>query len=472
MNSSEQPMERRNPKDLAPPTNPEFNPSAFRKVVAASMVGTVAEWYEFFLYGMAAALVFGQVFFQATGNPLDGVIAALLTYAVGFVARPIGGLIFGYFGDKIGRKRLLQVSLLMIGGSTFLIGAIPSFDQIGYWAPTLLVVLRFIQGVAVGGEWGGAILLVAEQAPDKQRGFYSSFPQLGAPLGNFLATIVLLALSHALPESAFLSWGWRVAFFSSALIIFIGWFIRRKVGESAIFEQVSEDSHAHNIFEAIKRVVRTRPREVLTAMGTRVVENILYYIVVTFSLTYLKIELGMSTTAILALMLIGHAVQAPFILTFGRLSDRFGRRPVYTAGAILAGVYAFIAFPLMNTGRHGLILLAIIIGLIIHASMYAIQPSMLAEMFPTNMRYVGVSIGNQVTTVLAGSLAPVIATWLLREYQSWVPIGVYLGIAAAISLVALWFMRETVGKSLNAVDAETHLTPTQTTTPVLTAIKP
>ncbi|MBC2638170.1 MHS family MFS transporter [Rhodococcus wratislaviensis] len=431
--------------------------SYFRKVVAASMAGTVAEWYEFFLYGMAAALVFGQLFFHSTGNPLDGVIAALLTYAVGFIARPIGGLLFGHFGDKYGRKKLLQVSLLMIGASTFLIGAIPSFDQIGYLAPIALVVLRFIQGIAVGGEWGGAVLLVAEQSPADKRGFWSSFPQLGAPFGNALATIVMLGLSQIMSEEAFLSWGWRIAFFTSAIIVLVGWFIRRSVEDSPIFQNLEEDSHAEGLVDAIKRVFKARPREVLTAMGSRVVENILYYIIVTFSLTYLKLELGLATRTILTLMLAAHLTQSVAILTFGRLSDKWGRRPVYMAGAVLAGGYGFVAFPLMNTGQSALILTALIVGLVIHATMYALQPSMLAEMFPTNMRYVGVSLGNQVATVLAGSLAPVIATWLLREYESWLPIAVYLTIASVISVISVIFMRETKGKSLNAVDAEAGL---------------
>nr|WP_197487941.1 MFS transporter [Rhodococcus sp. LB1] len=431
--------------------------SYFRKVVAASMAGTVAEWYEFFLYGMAAALVFGQVFFHSTGNPLDGVIAALLTYAVGFIARPIGGLLFGHFGDKYGRKKLLQVSLLMIGASTFLIGAIPSFGQIGYLAPIILVILRFIQGIAVGGEWGGAVLLVAEQSPADKRGFWSSFPQLGAPFGNALATIVLLGLSQVLSEEAFLSWGWRLAFFTSAIIVLIGWFIRKSVEDSPIFQQLDEESHAEGLVDAVKRVVKARPREVFTAMGSRVVENILYYIIVTFSLTYLKLELGLATNTILTLMLAAHLTQSVAILAFGRLSDKVGRRPVYMAGAILAGLYGFVAFPLMNTGESALILTALIAGLVIHATMYALQPSMLAEMFPTNMRYVGVSLGNQVATVLAGSLAPVIATFLLREFDSWVPIAIYVAVASMISVISVIFMRETKGKSLDDVDAETGL---------------
>ncbi|MBM9838175.1 MHS family MFS transporter [Prescottella equi] len=419
------------------------------------MAGTVAEWYEFFLYGMAAALVFGDVFFKATGNPLDGVIAALLTYAIGFVARPIGGIIFGHYGDKFGRKKLLQVSLLVIGVSTFLIGAIPSFDQIGYAAPIILVVLRFMQGIAIGGEWGGAVLLVAEQSPDDKRGFWASFPQVGAPLGNVLATVVLLVLSFALPEAAFLSWGWRVAFFFSAFIVLIGWFIRTKVEDSPIFKDAAEEQpQAESTWKAIKRVFQARPREVLTAMGARVIENILYYMVVTFSLTYLKVQLDVDTSTILTLMLISHIVHAAMILVFGWMSDKVGRRPVYLAGATLATVYCFVAFPLMDTKSDALILCAITVGLIIHAVMYAPQPALLSEMFPTHMRYIGVSLGAQVTAIFAGSLAPVIATMLLRTFDSWVPIAIYVAVAGLISIVAVLFMRETKGTSLAALDDE------------------
>ncbi|MFC7449037.1 MFS transporter [Rhodococcus daqingensis] len=441
------------PTDEAAPR--QQTPRGFHRIVAASMAGTVAEWYEFFLYGMAAALVFGDVFFKSTGNPLDGVIAALLTYAIGFVARPIGGILFGHYGDKFGRKKLLQVSLLMIGVSTFLIGTIPSFDQIGYAAPAILVLLRFAQGIAIGGEWGGAVLLVAEQSPDNRRGFWSSFPQVGAPLGNVLATVVLLVLSFALPEEAFLSWGWRLAFFFSAFIVLIGWFIRTKVEDSPIFREIShEQPQAENTWKAIKRVFRARPREVLTAMGARVIENILYYMVVTFSLTYLSVHLKVDTSTILTLMLLSHIVHAGMILLFGWMSDKVGRRPVYLVGAMLATGYCFVAFPLMDSGSNALILCAITIGLIIHAIMYAPQPAMMAEMFPTHMRYIGVSLGAQVTAIFAGSLAPVISTMLLRAYGSWVPIAVYVAIAGLISIVAVLFMRETKGSSLTVLDDE------------------
>ncbi|WP_066167309.1 MFS transporter [Gordonia hydrophobica] len=437
------------------PEAPKGLPAGFRRVVAASMAGTVAEWYEFFLYGIAAALVFGDVFFHSSGNKLDGVLAALLTYAIGFVARPVGGIIFGHYGDKFGRKRLLQISLLMIGGSTFLIGAIPSYAAIGMAAPILLVLMRFIQGVAIGGEWGGAVLLVAEQSPDNRRGFWASFPQFGAPVGNILATVVLLVLSATMPESSFLSWGWRIGFFLSAVIVLIGWFIRTRVEESPIYrDAVKETPQAENVWSAVVRVCKARPREVITAMGLRVIENIHYYMIATFFLTYLSVQLDIDTAHILLYMLAAHAVHAVTILFFGWLSDVVGRKAVYFAGVLMATVYGFIAFPLLDTRSDALILTAITIGFIVHAVMYAPQPAIMSEMFPTHMRYIGVSMGAQVTAIFAGSLAPVIATWLLRKYDSWMPIAVYIAAAGVISLVATYFMRETRGTALSDVDAE------------------
>lgn len=428
-------------------------PVNFKRVLAASMAGTVVEWYEFFLYGIAAALVFGELMFKQTGHPLDGVIAALLTYAVGFVARPIGGIIFGHYGDIYGRKKLLQTSLILIGVSTFLIGAIPTFDTIGYLAPVLLVTLRFLQGVALGGEWGGAVLLVAEHAPKEKRAFYASFPQAGAPLGNIAATVVLLVLSSVLSDESFMAWGWRVAFFLSAVIILIGWYIRREVEDAEIFaEESASEEKAANVAVSVTRVFATCRREVLTAMGARVVENILYYVIVTFALTYMKLHLSMDTSVILTLMLVAHVLHGATILAVGWLADIVGRKPVYLTGTILATVFGFIAFPLMNTRSTGLALLAICLGMVIHAIMYAPQPALFAEMFPTKMRYVGISLGVQVVAIVAGSVAPLICTWLLREYDSWVPIAIYLMVAGLISVGATLFIRETKGTSLQAVD--------------------
>ncbi|MGW5150495.1 MFS transporter [Rhodococcus koreensis] len=424
-----------------------------RRVVGASMAGTIVEWYEFFLYATAATLVFSKVFFPESGDQLGGVIAAMATYAVGFVARPVGGLVFGHFGDKYGRKKLLQVSLLLVGSSTFLMGCLPTFDQISYLAPILLVILRFIQGFAIGGEWGGAVLLVAEHSPNRSRGFWASWPQAGVPAGNFLATVVLLILTMTLPETAFLSWGWRVAFWLSAVIVLVGYYIRTKVKDAPIFlEAQREQESGHAAAAGLRAVVRYYPREVVKAIGIKIAENILYYLVVTFSITYLKIIVGATTSNILWWMLIAHAVNFSVIPFAGALSDRIGRRPVYAIGALTAGTWGFFAFPMMATGNPVLIVAAIVIGLVFHSFMYAGQPSIMAEMFPTRMRYSGVSLGYQLSSILAGSLAPIIATALLRNYDSTTPIAIYLMIAAVVTLIAVAVIKETKGISLESID--------------------
>ncbi|MDV3128733.1 MHS family MFS transporter [Mycobacterium sp. 21AC1] len=429
--------------------------TGLKRVVVASMAGTVVEWYEFFLYGTAATLVFSKVFFAQGANDLDAILAAFVTYAVGFLARPLGGIVFGHYGDKYGRKKLLQFSLLLVGAATFLMGCLPTFGQIGYWAPALLVVLRFLQGFAVGGEWGGAVLLVAEHSPNRSRGFWASWPQAGVPVGNMLATVVLLVLYGVLSDAAFMSWGWRVAFWLSAVVVLIGYYIRTKVTDAPIFLAAQQEAEKikESSFNAIE-VLKRYPRGVLTAMGLRFGENIMYYLVVTFSITYLKEQVHSDTSDILWWLLVAHTVHLVAIPTVGRLSDRYGRRSVYFVGAIGAACWGFIAYPMMDTGNYLLVTGAITLGLVIHALMYAPQPAIMAEMFPTRMRYSGVSLGYQVTSIVAGSLAPIIAVWLLREFDSSVPIAVYLAAAAAVTLVAVFFARETKGIDLAEVDAE------------------
>jgi MFS family permease len=433
-------------------------PTGLRRVVAASMAGTVVEWYEFFLYGTAATLVFSKVFFSSSTSDLDAILAAFVTYAVGFAARPLGGVVFGHYGDKYGRKKLLQFSLLLVGASTFLMGCLPTFGQVGYLAPALLVILRFVQGFAVGGEWGGAVLLVAEHSPNKERGFWASWPQAGVPSGNLLATIVLLVLTTTLSDAAFLSWGWRVAFWLSAVVVLIGYYIRTKVTDAPIFVAAQQEAErikatSFSVLEVLKRY----PRGVFTAMGLRFGENIMYYLVVTFSITYLKVQVGVDTSTILWYLLVAHAVHFAVIPLVGKLADRFGRRPVYFVGAALGATWGFFAFPMMSSGNYAIVTAAVTIGLVFHAIMYAPQPAIMAEMFPTRMRYSGVSLGYQVTSIVAGSLAPIIAVKLLEVYDSSVPIAIYLALACAITLIAVVFTRETKGidlKSLDLADAE------------------
>ena len=433
--------------------DPDEAPTGLRRVVAASMAGTVVEWYEFFLYGTAATLVFSKVFFSKDTSDLDAILAAFVTYAVGFAARPLGGIVFGYFGDRYGRKQLLQVSLVLVGAATFLMGCLPTFAQIGYWAPAMLVILRFVQGFAIGGEWGGAVLLVAEHSPSRSRGFWSSWPQAGVPAGNLLATVVLLVLTSTLSDAAFLSWGWRVAFWLSAVVVLVGYYVRTKVTDAPIFvaaQQTMDQAKAASFspFE----VLRKYPRGVFTAMGLRFGENIMYYLVVTFSITYLKVHVHADTTTILWWLLIAHAVHMAVIPLAGRLGDRVGRRPVYLAGAVAAATWGFFAFPMMDSGNSAIILSAIIIGLVFHGFMYAGQPAIMAEMFPTRMRYSGVSLGYQVTSIVAGSLAPIIAVKLLDEFGSSVPIAWYLAFAATVTVIAVLCAKETRGIDLESVD--------------------
>jgi MFS family permease len=397
--------------------------------------------------------VFNKIFFSETTSELNAIFLAFATYAVGFVARPVGGVVFGHYGDKFGRKKLLQFSLLLVGVATFLMGCLPTFGQIGYWAPGLLVTLRFIQGFAVGGEWGGAVLLVAEHSPNNQRGFWASWPQAGVPVGNLLATVVLLVLTGTLSDEAFLSWGWRVAFWLSAVVVLIGYYIRTKVTDAPIFVAAQQEAErikasSYSVVEVLKRY----PRGVFTAMGLRFGENIMYYLVVTFTITYLKVQVGTDTNSILRYLLVAHAMHFAVVPLVGYLADRFGRRPVYMVGAVLGATWGFFAFPMMNSNNYVVITAAVTLGLMIHAFMYAPQPAIMAEMFPTRMRYSGVSLGYQVTSIVAGSLAPLIAVKLLDIYDSPVPVAIYLAVACAVTFVAVLYTRETNGMDLKSLD--------------------
>ncbi|KQY98592.1 MFS transporter [Microbacterium sp. Root53] len=441
--------------DSAPSASaPARDQSLLRRVVAASMAGTVVEWYDFFLYSTASALVFSKVLLPQMGNVYDGIIAAFVTYAVGFAARPLGGIVFGHIGDRLGRKHTLQLTIMLIGVATVLMGCLPTYQQIGVAAPIALVLLRFVQGLALGGEWGGAVLLVGEHAPDDRRATWTAWPQAAVPVGNLLATLVMGVMSGVLSEEAFLGWGWRVAFWLSALVVLVGYWIRTTVSESPLFEAArSEQSAEKSAGYGVVEVLRRYPRQVLIGMGLRFAENIMYYLVVAFSIVYLKEGLGMDTTSVLGLIAIAHVSHFVVILAAGRAIDALGRKPVYLAGAILGGTWGFWAFPLLGTMSTPLILGAIIVGLAFHAMMYAGQPAIMAEMFPTRTRYSGVSISYQVTSIFAGSLAPILATTWLRDTGSWVPTAVYLLVAGVITAVAVLMLRETKGASLSELDA-------------------
>ena len=433
--------------------------TGLKRVVAASMAGTVVEWYEFFLYGTAATLVFSKVFFSETTSELNAIFLAFATYAVGFVARPVGGVVFGHFGDKYGRKKLLQFCLLLVGAATFLMGCLPTFGQIGYWAPGLLVALRFIQGFAVGGEWGGAVLLVAEHSPNKQRGFWASWPQAGVPVGNLLATVVLLVLTGTLSDAAFLSWGWRVAFWLSAVVVLIGYYIRTKVTDAPIFVEAQQEAERikatscqrHRGAEALPawrlhRDGAALRREHHVLPGGHLLHH------VPEGAGGRRHQLDPAGTCSSRTRCTSSSSRWS-----GTCPTASGVVPCTWSARSSARTWGFFAFPMMNSGNYVVITAAVTLGLVIHAFMYAPQPAIMAEMFPTRMRYSGVSLGYQVTSIVAGSLAPLIAVKLLDIYDSSVPIAIYLAVACAITLVAVLFTRETNGidlKSLDVADAE------------------
>ena len=417
-----------------------------RRVVMASLVGTTIEWYDFFLYGSAAALVFNRLFFPEY-DPLTGTLLAFATYALGFVARPVGGIVFGHFGDRIGRKRLLMLSLVLMGVATVLIGLMPTYAQIGVWAPILLILLRLIQGFAVGGEWGGAVLMAAEHGDAARRGFWASWPQAGVPAGNLLAAGVLALMAGVQDEADFLEWGWRVPFLLSAVLVVVGWYIRNRVSESRLFEEAMDEAEVPPKLPAID-VLRERPKAVLLGAGLRWGENISYYVLTVFSLTYLVDVAAESRSLALNALLIGAGVQFFAIPLFARLSDVVGRRPVYAFGGLGLAAWSFAFFPMLGSGNHLAIYAALVVGLVLHGAMYGPQAAFITELFPTRIRYSGVSIAYQLTAIAAGSLAPIIALWLYQRSDSALPVAIYLGASCAISGVSALLARETRGVEL------------------------
>ncbi|HWM37575.1 MAG TPA: MFS transporter [Streptomyces sp.] len=446
------------PKSSAP-TAPT---SSLRRIVAASLVGTTVEWYDFFLYGSAAALVFNKLFFPDS-DPLVGTLLSFLTYAVGFAARPIGALVFGHYGDRIGRKKLLVLSLMLMGGATFAIGLLPTHAAVGSLAPVLLTTLRLVQGFALGGEWGGAVLLVSEHGDAKRRGFWASWPQTGVPAGQLLATAVLAVLTATLSDAAFLSWGWRVPFLLSGVLVVIGLWIRMAVDESPVFKEAQARAEArkaeatqgkgeHQVERMpLVAVLRYHWRDVLIAMGARMAENISFYVITAFILVYATQELKLSQQTALNALLIASAVHFAVIPAWGALSDRLGRRPVYLIGAVGTALWIFPFFSLLETKGFGAIVLAVTVGLVLHGAMYAPQAAFFAELFATRLRYSGASIGAQFSSVAAGAPAPMIATALLAAYGTSTPISLYVIGAALLTIVAVLCAKETRSRDLNMV---------------------
>src|SRR3954454_6122090 len=423
------------------------HPASTRRVIVASLIGTSLEWYDFFVYGTAAALVFNKLFFPSF-EPLVGTLLAFTTYAVGFAARPLGGIIFGHYGDRLGRKNVLVVTLLVMGIATFLIGLLPTYGTIGRWAAILLVALRFVQGLGLGGEWGGAVLMSMEHGDPARRGVNASWPQVGLPAGLLLANGVLALISALTSDAGFLSWGWRVPFLLSGVLVLVGLWIRLTISESPLFEEIEQEHTKARM--PILDVLRVYPRSVLIALGARIGVDVAFYTFVLFIVTYVTQVLKVPRATALHAVLIGAAVQLALIPLFGWLSDRLGRRPVYLFGAVGALLWVFAFFLLLNTRSAPLIVLATVVALVFHAAMYGPQAAFIAELFSTRLRYSGASLGYQIAGVLGGALAPIISIALLGRFDSWVAVAVYVGAMLVITIVSVFAAQETSTIDLHA----------------------
>lgn len=399
--------------------------------------GAAVEWYDFFIYGTAAALVFPKLFFPADLPPLVAQIAAFSTFAVGFIARPIGGLLFGHFGDLYGRKRALVLAMMMMGIATTLIGLLPGYATAGSLAPLLLVVLRFVQGLAVGGQWGGAALLAIESAPANRRGFYGSFVQIGVPVGVILANAVFLLASALIDPVSFLAWGWRIGFLISIALICIGLYIHWNVAEPDGETTPAKQSGPAEKGSPLFKVLREHGDVVLLAGGAFVANNVCFYISITYAVAYGTATVGISREVLLFAVMVGSAAMIPALILCGAWSDRFGRRGIFLLGAILSGLWAFAVFPMIESGEPLAVTVAIAVSLVFVSLMYGPQAALFAELFPKEVRYSGASLGYQIGTLAGGGFAPIIATALFARYQSSGPISIYLCAMCAISLVSI-----------------------------------
>ena len=433
--------------------NKDHSKSNMQKVALTALAGTSIEWYDFFLYGAAAALIFPTAFF-GEATPSTALILSLLTFAAGFIARPIGGIIFGHYGDRVGRKKTLVIALILMGVSSTLIGLLPTYAMIGVTAPILLTSLRFAQGLAIGGQWGGAMLLVTESAPSDKRGYYGAFAQAGAPVGVILANLAFIITSSLVSEESFYSWGWRIPFLASAILIGISMYIQLNLEDTKAFKELqamkenSEDSNQAVNRSPILEAIRKYPKRIALAAGAFLSIQVTFYILIAFLLAYGVSSAEISRDDMLAAVLIASAIMIPCQFIFSSYSDKHGRKGIFMAGAVLTGLWAFAIFPLVDTGNFGLVVLAISAGLIFVGMMYGPQAAFFTELFSTEVRYSGATLGYQFGAILGGAFAPTIAAFLWNNYGIfWV--SVYISFASFLTLLSVMALTETYQKNLS-----------------------
>lgn len=420
-----------------PPAQP------MRKLIIGSFLGNSLEWYDFFLYGTAAALVFGPLFFPATNDPLLGSFLAFSGFAIGFIARPLGGVIFGHLGDRYSRKMTLIITLTLMGASTFLIGLLPTYAHIGVLAPIALITLRFVQGVASGGEWGGGVLMLSENAPESQKGYYTAWSQVGV-CGGFVLSSLAFYLVQLLPQEEVMSWAWRIPFLLSLFIFLVGVYIRRNIQENAEFvaRKAENDSknEAHHL--PVLSAFKNHPQAILQAIGLRLAENGAVYIFFTFSVVYCK-HIGIDTRDLIAAVTIAMTVEIATILGWGWLSDRIGRKRLYYIGVIGMALVAFPFFWLLNMHTFPAMLLAMLLALpLCHGAMIAAQPCLMVDLFPVEVRYTGLALGHEIGAVISGGISPMLAVAFLMMWDSYIPIALMLLAFALLALVALISIRQ------------------------------
>ncbi len=435
-----------NPKILPPnTTDGEHIPPKTRRLAAASSIGTALEWYDFTVYNIMAALIFNHVFFPSF-DPLVGTILAFSTYAVGYVSRPIGGIVFGHLGDVLGRKFVLVTTLVIMGLTTALMGLLPGYASWGIWSPLLLVSLRFIQGIALGGEWAGAVLLSMEHGKPEKRGRNASFAQVGPSCGTLIGTGLITLVTIFLSADDFQQWGWRIPFLLSLVLVLFGLWLRRGVGETPAFLKLEQSKNTTHT--PVKEVFSQHLRPLLIAGGARIGSDVLYALVVVFTLTYVTTVLHLPRPLALTATMLGALGNAITVPMFGALSDRFGRRPVYMLGALMAIIWSFVFFMLLDSTHPVLICLAVIGGLQVHAAMYGPQAAFVTEQFPARVRYAGSSLAYTLSGIVGGGFAPLIITTLFKEYGTTLAVSAYVSVALLITFLAVFAAKETAKKPL------------------------